>query len=189
MSVKKSIVVAKGEYQEKCDCAVYPKQYVILKNDGKRYLSVRFMSTLSLPVTYIEFILFQLDVAGNVIKKNRIREDVSRTRANAPFAIPNGILLSERCVDFKIQPIRARCGRYVYSLECKEPPAVYPLDTKWRYKESFLRGEGSFSQVSKMKRSKTLLNFITILTLAAVSIISLLPFISWMINELLYQII
>ncbi len=189
MSNKKNVVVAKGEYQDKCDCAVYPKQYVILKNDGKRYLSVRFMNTLPLPVTHIEFILFQLDVAGNVIKKNRIREDISRTRANAPFAIPNGIMLSERCVDFKIQPVRARCGRYVYSLEHKDPIAVYPLDSKWRYKESFLRGEGSFSQVSKMRRSNTLLNFITILTLAAVSAISLLPFISWMMNEILYQII
>lgn len=185
MSKTVNTVIAKGEYHGKRDCAVYPMQYVILKNGGKKYLSLRFMNTLPQSVTQIEFILFQLDVAGNVIKKNRIREDVSRAKPNSPFAISDGIGLSDKCVDFRIQPVRAKCGRYIYSLEIKEPCAVYPLGTKWRYQEGFLRGEGSSSQCSKTRSSKPLLNFFTVLSLAAVSFISLLPFIMWMISELL----
>lgn len=177
-------VVSKGEYESsRGSCQVYPKQYVVLKNSKKeKFLSLRFFNGLSLSVTYLEFILFQLDSAGNVIKRSRIREDISRGAANRTFSIPSGIKLSDKCVDFKIQMVKARCGKYAYSLKSKNSYPVYLLDYKWKYD---MDNQGFFASQtvkSRMKGDFPLVKLLVVVMLILAVVISFYPIISYLLE-------
>ncbi len=179
-------IISKGEYDNgKNPPAVYPKQYVFLKNGNKeKYLSLRFYNGLEAAVSYIEFILFQLDSAGNVIKKFRVREEISRSAKGKTFALANGIKLCDKCVDFKIQMVCARCGKYYYSLKHKGASAVYLQENRWRYDPDNQGNFGYHSARSQMQKEYGLVKLLAILALVTVIGMSIYPIIKYAIELL-----
>ena len=147
---------SKGEYDNgKNPPVVHLKQYVILKNKKEKLLSLRFYNGLESSVTRIEFILFQLDSAGNVIKSARIRED--------------------KCVDFKVQMVEARCGKYAYSLIHRESAPVYKMGVKWKYDYEGQMSYGDYKVSSKMKTDYTLIKLLAIVAILSAAYVCFEP--------------
>ena len=179
-------IVSKGEYDNgKNPPLVYPKHYIFLKNNKReKFLSLRFFNGLDLSLTYVEFILFQLDSAGNVIKKFRVREDVNRAIPGKTFSLPSGIKLCDKCVDFRIQMVEARCGKYSYSLKYKNSAAVYSIDNKWNYDPD---RQGYYSEhivSSRMQRRFPLVKFLAFVTMAAVVAIGFYPVLEYIFEHI-----
>lgn len=176
-------VVSKGEYDNGTVLPrVYPKQYVILR-DGKKnkFLSLRFYNGLEVSLTHVEFILFQLDSAGNVLKRSRIRENITRGIPEKTFALPCGIRLCEKCSDFKIVMVEARCGRYSYSLKSNNASAVYLLENKWKYnvdKQGFVSQQSVKSAMQGDFKLVKLLAAVLVLAVIAMCFSPIIKYIS-----------
>ena len=167
---------SKGEYDNgKNPPVVHLKQYVILKNKKEKLLSLRFYNGLESSITRIEFILFQLDSAGNVIKSARIREDISKAAPARTFAMPSGIKLSDKCVDFKVQMVEARCGKYAYSLIHRESAPVYKMGVKWKYDYEGQMSYGDYKVSSKMKTDYTLIKLLAIVAILSAAYVCVEP--------------
>ena len=175
-------IVAKGEYDNgKSIPKVYPKQYIILKNKKEKFLSLRFFNGLEDAITRIEFILFQIDTAGNVIKSSRIIADDIKASPGRTVALNEGVKLSEKCVDFKIQMIEARCGKYAYSLVHKDALPIYKIGIRWKYDYEGQLNVGYFSAKSKMKADYPLIKFLAALAILSAVFAGFFPIIeSWL---------
>lgn len=172
-------VVSKGEYDNgKNPPRVYPKHYIFLKNKKEKYLSLRFFNGLDADLTYVEFILFQLDSAGNVIKKFRVCENVQRGRSGRTFSLGSGIKLSDKCVDFKIRMVKARCGKYSYFLKHNEAYPIYMLEKKWNYDPERAGYYSDQTVKSGLSRDYILIKLLAFVVLLAVVAICFEPVIS-----------
>lgn len=106
------------------------KQYMIVQNGEKRCLMLRFLNELSVAVSAIEFKLTQLDLHGVPLGSANIRVDSMGMAPGATHAMKSGIVISEKCVDFKVTVLSATSNGYKYVLRHGIPTPTYDLKKK-----------------------------------------------------------
>ena len=67
-------LISKGEYKHyQIDNFISVKQYMFLRSNGKKCLTLRYKNDLGYKVNGFKFLLIQIDVNGNVIAKKKIK--------------------------------------------------------------------------------------------------------------------
>lgn len=103
------------------------KQYMIVENKGKHCLMLRFFNELKVAVSAIEFRLTQLDVNGTALGSAIIKVDSMSMAPGTTHAMKSGIVISEKCADFRVTVISATSNGYKYVLRHGVPMPTYDL--------------------------------------------------------------
>ena len=103
------------------------KQYMIIENKGKKCLLLRFLNELKIPVNAIEFKLTQLDINGESLSSANVKAESMSMAPGSTYAMKTGIVLSDKCVDFKVTVISAYSSGYKYVLRNGTPMPTYDL--------------------------------------------------------------
>ena len=141
------------------------KQYMIVENGGKKCLMLRFLNELKIPVRAIEFKLTQLDVNGVSLSTATVKADSTGMAPGSTYAMKTGIVLSDKCVDFRVTVISANSNGYKYVLRNGIPMPTYDLK---RAKNKLAPRESSRSVVTKIStRGKLAATFLSIAIILA----------------------
>ncbi len=89
------------------------KEYIIVKQDGKRCLLLRFKNEMKTNVNTVEFTVKQLDSKNKQIHSATIKYDGLNIRSRAYYSAEQGIVLDDACENFIVQM------RYVISDKVK----------------------------------------------------------------------
>lgn len=89
------------------------KQYMMLEQNGKHCLLLRFQNELKTTVQAVEFVLKQLDSAGKTLGRVKITYSDLSIRGGELYAPEQGIVIHDDCVDVIVQM------RYVISENIK----------------------------------------------------------------------
>ena len=103
------------------------KQYMIIDKDGKKCLMLRFFNELKVPVGAIEFKLVQLNTQGSVLASDTIKLDSMKMAPGATHAMKTGIVLKDKCTDFRVTVISARSNGYKYVMKHGIPTPTYDI--------------------------------------------------------------
>ena len=117
--MQKEQVIFKGTYvRPQPEGLVDVKQYIFVRgDDGKKKLLLRMSNSKNEACTRFTFILYRLDVKGNVIGQERLE---SSGREYAPFEVfgyEREIEVEEKCTDIIVKLVFAKYGSYTYHVE------------------------------------------------------------------------
>lgn len=172
-------IISKGEYKHyQIDNFVSVKQYIFLKADGKKCLTLRFTNSLGYTVNAFKFVLAQIDVQGNVIKKKKIKLSNLVFESGTDYTSDKGIIVDEKCVDFKIQMLCVYSDRYRYKLKNDKIALYFVPHKEWNYDESDDR-QRPLKVVSKTKFKVRSVKFVALLVIAALILLAFSPVISY----------
>ena len=79
------------------------KEYIMLEREGKHCLLVRFENEMKSEVSELVFTVKQINAAGKVIGKLKLRYSDLRILPGQRYCTEQGIVLNEECVDCVIQ--------------------------------------------------------------------------------------
>lgn len=79
------------------------KQYMVLEQDGKRCLLLRFVNELTTTIQTVEFTVKQFNAAGKSIGKLKIKYTGLSVKGGELYVPEQGIVIQDECVDFAIQ--------------------------------------------------------------------------------------
>lgn len=114
---KRSDVIEKGFYNHtQASGNMNLKQYIITRRDNKKCLLLRFFNESQLCVTGMEFVLTQMDADGKVIDNSVVNLEKIKVRTGEVFIMNNGIVISDKCVDFTVQVKSLISAGYRYSV-------------------------------------------------------------------------
>ena len=163
-------ILDKGTYTFRQEGAfISAKQYMLIEQDGKKCLLLRFYNSSDMLVNAMEFLLIQLDADGKVIARDRMAYDNVNVRAAKEYALKSGIVIKKDCVNFRVQMLYAVSGEYKYVF--RNGQAVQLYDPR-----GYDPKPGSVSRRSivsvkrkyaKMGRVHSFVSFIAILLVAA----------------------
>ena len=145
----------KGVYKhEQIDGYLMAREYMFLKEDEKKCLLQRFYNETALTIRAFEFKLIELDVSGQVIRKRKFHYDGLSITPNDYFSLPEGIVVSSECVDFKIECCRIETDRYVYRMKHGKLQTYYDRRKRRRNAVDSTSGYGLTvdSYIPKFKR-------------------------------------
>lgn len=180
-------LIAKGEYKYyQTDEYIRVKQYIFLRTEGKKCLSLRFTNPLDSTVDGMKFILTELDVNGSIIRKRKIRIEGISFGSGSEFAYDKGIIVDEKCVDFKVTPQCAYSGRYRYKIKNDELAVYYVPHRHWAYKDS--SKSESLKVRSKAQLKIKSARLVTSLLILALLIVVLSPVISYYGKIILFNV-
>ena len=77
----------------------------------------RFYNETASTLSDVEFDLIELDINGKVIQRRSFDYHGLTVRPGEWFSIPQGIVVSSDCVDFKFARLSAVSGRFVYRVK------------------------------------------------------------------------
>lgn len=130
-------IISKGEYRHyQIDNFISVKQYIFLRVDGKKCLTLRYTNSLGCKVNAFKFLLVQIDIKGNVISKKKVRVSDIVFANNTDYTPSKGIVVDEKCVDFKVLMLCAYAGRYRYKLKNDKIALYYVPHKYWDYEEN-----------------------------------------------------
>ena len=90
------------------------KQFIIIEQDGKKCLLLRFANEASFQISQVEFVLRQLNSKGDEISASVLKYSNLRIRAGGMYALDKGIVIEQECVDVIVQIVSIVGGRYKY---------------------------------------------------------------------------
>ena len=106
--------IAKGLYQySQISNLVSVKNYIFLRQNGKKCLLIRFSNDLDHIVDSMEFTVIQLDSAGKILEKTKVAYKNMRLMPGQNFS-STGIVVNEFCTDFKVIFQSVISERYKY---------------------------------------------------------------------------
>lgn len=113
---KKMLVVSKGLYRGEEDktSPVSINEYVFIRDNGKKYLLLRFTNKSDLHITSMTFWLTQKNSDGRVIDEKKVVFDNIRCVAWEVFSPDKGILVDDKCADVDIKITSVISGNYEY---------------------------------------------------------------------------
>ena len=110
-----SEVIAKGKYRYPQSAGVITvANYIIVREDGKKYVLLRFSNERNERVDGLEIKFTQYGADGKEIESSRISFENANGAANSLFVPEERIEVSEECADFRVTILSARYGRYIY---------------------------------------------------------------------------
>ncbi len=122
--------IAKGVYRHsQIDHFISVKNYIFLRNNGKKYLLLRFSNELDYAVDGLTYAVLQYDANGNEITNKRIDMDGVKIRPHEMFATDSALEVDEKCVDFRVVFLEVRSGKYHYRT-VEKIVSVYYADTE-----------------------------------------------------------
>ena len=163
-------ILDKGTYTFRQEGAfISAKQYMLIEQDGKKCLLLRFYNSSDMLVNAMEFLLIQLDADGKVIARDRMAYDNVNVRAAKEYALKSGIVIKKDCVNFRVQMLYAVSGEYKYVFRNGQAVQLYdprgydpkPANVSRRSIVSVKR------KYAKMGRVHSFVSFIAILLVAA----------------------
>ena len=111
-------IVTKGEYQYSQTNRLVPlKQYIFFSKNEKKYLLLRFSNDSDFIVNGIKFELQQFDGNGRKIGNSTLTARLISGDPGSVFALRDGFVVDDKCVDFTVTVTEIYSGDYVYSLE------------------------------------------------------------------------
>lgn len=109
-------VIAKGKYRYPQKAGlVTVNNYIIVKENGKKYLLLRFFNERNEVIDRLAIKLVQYDSAGKVISSAHKTIDDIGGVGGSQFVPECKIELEDDCADFRANIISAEYGRYSYS--------------------------------------------------------------------------
>ena len=115
MSNNRYNIVDKGFYSrpQSNEC-IFVKQYIIAKEDTKKFLLLRFWNTADFVINGMEFVITQIGADKHVIDTSVVKIEGMRVSPGGTYTTNNGIVISEECVDFKVFVKYVSSGAYEY---------------------------------------------------------------------------
>ena len=181
-------IISKGEYKHyQIDNFVSVKQYIFLKADGKKCLTLRFTNSLGYTVNAFKFVLAQIDVQGNVIKKKKIKLSNLVFESETDYTSDKGIIVDEKCVDFKVQMLCVYSDRYRYKLKNDKVAIYYVTRKGWKYEEDSAK-DAEFKIKNKTKFKPFSVRIIAVTAVVLLIILVLSPIITFFTNRIVTNI-
>ncbi len=150
------------------------KQYIFLRKKGKKCLLIKFSNGCDFKISAMKFTVIQLDAAGELIKKTPVSYNTLSVLQGRDFSVNSGIIVDEKCCDFKVVFDEVFSGYFKYVIRNGAPVAYYE-------KHSDLTVEGGkkisgfvpafFAKERKIKTS-ALAYFAAVLAIAAVLLLN-----------------
>ena len=128
-------IISKGLYKESTDKdeLIVVKQYVFARDNGRKCLMFRFLNNSKSVVHSFEFWLVQKNSEGIEIAENKMVVEDICAKPGETFAPQKIFMVDDKCVDFDIQVVVARSGKYEYRREGGENFVRYALKDIWKY--------------------------------------------------------
>ena len=163
--------LSKGFYQHtQVGNPVSVKNYIFLRNNNKKYLLIRYANELDHTVHEMYMTLVQLDAAGKTITNTKLQYKDLQFLPGSTFAENAGILVDEKCTDFRVIIQKVISGQYEYSTYAGEPIVRYIKRSKDLGLKTPLRANISAPKVRKRTFGKPVLS-VVLATLAVLAMI------------------
>lgn len=168
-------IISKGEYRHyQIDDFISVKQYIFLRTGEKKCLTLRFTNSLGCAVNSFKFLLVQMDIQGNVIGKKKVRINNIFFDDGTDYTSNKGIIVDEKCVDFKVQMLCAYSDRYRYKLKNNKIAIYYVPHKKWNYEDDS-NYKAQVKVKSKTKFRTPSIRFFSFLVVIAMIFLALSP--------------
>lgn len=174
-------VIAKGSYSNfKFNDFVSVRQYLLIRENGQKYLIMKLSNDASEPVTGLKLAVEQLDVRGNRIEVSHVEWTNVKGGANEKFIPQDKIPLKEECVEVKIRLIGAAYGNYNYEVKSNELIVTYEKESKLVKKDYSHRTDGKRSVLNERKfkipRAIVVMTFFVLICVIAATVLQLFTF-------------
>ena len=177
-------IISKGDYKHyQIDNFISVKQYIFIRSDGQKCLTMRYTNSLGHNVNGFKFFLIQLDLKGNVISRKKIRINNIVFPSDSDYTSNKGIIVDERCVDFKVQMLCVYSDRYRYKLKNDRVAVYYVPHKKWSYEDDKIR-EKNIKAASKTRVRTPSVRFVASVVIIAMIILALSPIITYFTNRI-----
>ena len=125
--MRKEQIISKGKYtRQQPEGLIGAKQYLFIRDEnGMKRLLLRFSNNRNEFCSKFAFVVYQLDVKGNVLGQERLESAGGGFGPKAIFAFDQKIEVEERCTDIIVQLVYARYGNYTYHVENEEISVTY----------------------------------------------------------------
>ena len=108
-------IIDKGYYNHpQNNDSVHIKQYIIARKDEKKCLFLRFLNTSNLRIKGLELVLTQMNFSGDIICSVPVRLNKISVDPGDVFTSNCGIVIDDKCTDFKIDVVALSSGGYRY---------------------------------------------------------------------------
>ena len=115
MIYKRYNIVDKGFYNHsQSNGSILTKQYIIAEEDNKKFLLLRFWNASALVVNGMEIVVTQIGLDKRVIETSVVPIDGIRVNPGDTYTTVSGIVLNDKCVDFKVRVKYFKSGEYEY---------------------------------------------------------------------------
>lgn len=113
---KKMNIVSKGLYRGELDktSLLDITEYVFIRENGKKYLLLRFTNKSDFNITSITFWLIQKNADGKEIGERKVSLTNLRCVAWETFSPDKGLLVDDKCADVDVKMISIGSGNYEY---------------------------------------------------------------------------
>ena len=118
--------VSKGFYQySQINHFVSVKNFMFVRSKEQNCLLIRFSNYSDFTVNSMVFTVVQLDSAGTVLGKCKVVRDGLSFAPGTTYTSEEGIVVDERCSDFKLIFSEVCSGNYVYLVQKGKAEAYY----------------------------------------------------------------
>lgn len=163
-------VLSKGEYKRrKLGHFVHVKQFVMLSENGKKYLLLNFYNACSEMITGIDFKVIQYDKNGAELEKIPIQYKRLAVQPDSEFGPLGKISLNGKCADFAVELQSVLSDDYLYTVDRDEVSVTYC-------------GEEALSPRRKNRKKKLSVHSRTArAAVCAVAILTVIAALSWIV--------
>ena len=90
------------------------KQYIIAEENSKRFLLLRFWNASALVINSMELVITQIGINKQVIDTSVVQIESIQVQPGGTYTTVNGIVISDKCVDFNVFIRYVKSGDYEY---------------------------------------------------------------------------
>ena len=125
--MRREQIISKGKYlHTQPSQLIGVKQYLFVRDDdGKKKLLLRFENSRKESCSKFAFILYRLDVKGNILGEDRFESTEREYTGREIFAFDRMVDVEEKCTDFIVKMVYANYGDYTYHVENNEVSVSY----------------------------------------------------------------
>ena len=119
-------IISKGSYPHpSIPNFVSAKQYMVIKQDGKRQLFLRFENPRGEAAESISFTVNRYNTLGELIGSTDVFSEKLKARAHSAFTVNSPVDMEDDAADFKVVIHSVRYGDYLYVTHNDEVETVY----------------------------------------------------------------
>ncbi|MBE6547579.1 MAG: hypothetical protein E7667_01690 [Ruminococcaceae bacterium] len=178
-------IITKGHYEHsQIKGLVSVKQYIFARVKGKKCLILRFCNETDFKVNAINFVVLQLNAAGEIIDRTPVQYKDIVLLPGGVMSMNDGIVVSEKCADFKVQLISVQSGQYEYRVKDGDTVAVYyNAKERWKRLENAASHADGLNAVSKRPGNFGFFAFVATMSVLAICALMFWPYIKDIIGE------
>lgn len=108
-------MLSKGFYQyAQMDRFVMAKNYMFLRNKGKKFLLIRFYNDMDYKVEGMTFTIYQLDATGKMLDSSKVSCNHIFFRSGGYYTMEDAVMVHELCNDVRVVFNEVVSDQYVY---------------------------------------------------------------------------